>query len=334
MEQVFEQDIAASARITDRAQAGIMIPMIEMHRNDFGLDEWGSGIGDLSLTARYDSVPGQALYWPGLGLLLSSTLPTGTAPDSATHRLATDATGEGTYDLTFGVNVDKSFEHVYAGVSGWATHRFAHAVSVPGSPPINESFALRWTLLAVVSYVFENESALGIQVSTMNEGIATINGASAPSTSLRTTTIGLAGVVPVRDNWRIQGSLFSDVMLGSFGRNEPAGYGLTAAIAESLAVTPRVLSRIVGAAWLTVALAASAAESQPPSLADITLERAGGEPVQLQKVIATHRLTVIVFFSSTCPCCTMHRDCRRAGARFRAEGGGLRGCRLRTPCQQ
>jgi hypothetical protein len=64
----------------------------------------------------------------------------------------------------------------------------------------------------------------------MNEGIATINGVSEPGTNLRSTTIGLAGVLPVRDNWRIQGSLFTDVMLASFGRNEPAGYGLTAAI--------------------------------------------------------------------------------------------------------
>lgn len=231
VEQIFEQDIAASARITDNAQAGIMIPMIQTHRNASGLDDWGSGIGDLSLTARYDFLlPAQALYWPGVGLLVSSTLPTGTPPDKATHLLAADATGEGTYDLTVGVNIDKSVEHVYAGVSGWATHRFARTVSVPGSMPISESFALRWTLLAVVSYVFENESALGIQVSTMNEGIATINGVADRTTRLRTSTIGLAGVLPVRDNWRIQGSLFSDIMMASFGRNEPAGYGLTAAL--------------------------------------------------------------------------------------------------------
>lgn len=231
-EQVFEQDVAASARITQHAQAGIMIPMFQTHRSSSGLDDWGSGIGDLSLTARYDFLlPAQSLYWPGFGLLLSSTLPTGTPPDKATHKLAADATGEGTYDLTLGLNVDKSFEHIYAAVSGWATHRFARTVSpLPGAPSISESFALRWTIMAVASYVFDNEAALGIQVSTMNEGIATINGVSEPGTSLRSTTVGLAGVIAFRDNWRIQGSLFSDVMLASFGRNEPAGYGFTAAL--------------------------------------------------------------------------------------------------------
>jgi len=231
VEQVFEQDFAASARITDSAQAGIMVPMFQTHRNLSGIDDWGSGVGDLSLTARYDFLlPGQALYWPGVGLLVSTTLPTGTPPDKAKHALAADATGEGTYDLTAGVNVDKSNGHLYAGISGWATHRFARTVAVPGSMPINESFALRWTILAVASYVFENEAALGVQVSTMNEGIATINGVPDSTTRLRTTTVGVAGVLPVRDNWRVQGSLFSDVMLASFGRNEPAGYGLTVAI--------------------------------------------------------------------------------------------------------
>ncbi|HUO40699.1 MAG TPA: hypothetical protein VMU34_23900, partial [Mycobacterium sp.] len=79
VEQVFEQDVAASARITDRSQVGLMLPMFQTHRNASGLDDWGSGAGDLSLTARYDFwLPQQALYWPGFGVLVSSTLPTGT----------------------------------------------------------------------------------------------------------------------------------------------------------------------------------------------------------------------------------------------------------------
>jgi hypothetical protein len=205
--------------------------MIQTHRNDGRLDDWGSGLGDVSLTARYDFLlPAQALYLPGLGVLAASTLPTGTPPDRATHRLATDATGEGTYDLTFGVNVEKAFSHLYAGLNGWITHRFARTLALPGAAPISESFGTRWTLLAVASYVFESEAALGVQVSTMNEGEATINGVRDGTTRLRLTTVGLAGVLPLRDEWRVQGSLFSDVMIASFGRNEPVGYGLTASL--------------------------------------------------------------------------------------------------------
>lgn len=231
VEQVFEQDLAASARLTERAQVGVLIPMIQTHRSAGGLDDWGSGIGDLSLTGRYDLLlAAQTLYWPGVGLLVASTVPTGTPPDRASHLLATDATGEGTYDLTLGLNLDKAFHHVYAAVNGWLTHRFARTVSVPGAAAISESFGTRWTLLAVASYVFDDDAALGVQVSTMNESSATINSVRDPATRLRVTTVGLAGVLPVRDTWRVQCSLFSDVMLSSFGRNEPVGYGLTAAL--------------------------------------------------------------------------------------------------------
>ena len=226
-DQIVEQDFAAAARITDKAQVGIMVPMIQAHRS-VG-DTWGSGLGDVSLTARYDFLlPAQALYLPGIAMLVAGTLPTGTPPDSAANPLV--GTGDGTYEVTAGMDVEKTFGHVFAGVNGWLTHRFSRAVSFPGAMPIDESFGLRWTVLAVASYVFENESALGVQVSTMNENIATINGVQDPSTQLRLTTVGLAGVIPIRDNWRVQGSLFSDVMIASFGRNEPVGYGLTAAI--------------------------------------------------------------------------------------------------------
>jgi hypothetical protein len=226
-DQIFEQDFAASARVLDRAQVGILVPMIQAHRS--AGDTWGSGLGDLSLSARYDLLlPAQALYLPGLGILVGTTIPTGTPPDSASNPLV--GTGDGTYDATVGLNAEKAFGHVYTALNGWLTHRFSRTVSVPGATPITQSFGMRWTLLAVASYVFDSEAALGVQLSTMNEGVATIDGVVDPTTRLRVTTVGLVGVVPVRDNWRVQGSLFSDVMISSFGRNEPVGYGLTAAI--------------------------------------------------------------------------------------------------------
>jgi hypothetical protein len=231
VEQVFEQDLAASARITRRAQAGLMLPMIQTHRNANGLDDWGGGVGDVSLTGRYDFLlPAQTLYWPGVSALVASTFPTGAAVDEASHVLAADATGEGTYDVSVGVDLEKAFDHLYLAINGWLTHRFDRTVEIAGSAPITSSFAARWTVLGVASYVFENESALGLQVSSMNEGVATVNGVSDPTTRLRKTTVGLAGVIPMHDKWRLQGSLFSDVMLSSFGRNQVAGYGLTAAI--------------------------------------------------------------------------------------------------------
>jgi hypothetical protein len=231
VEQIFEQDVAASARVTRRGQVGVLLPLLQTHRNESGIDEWGSGVGDVSVTARYDFLlPAETLYWPGFSALVASTIPTGTPTDKATHPLATDATGEGTFDLTLGVTLEKVFGHVYAGLNGWLTHRFSRTLSVPGAASISESFGLRWTLLGVASYVFDSDAALGLQVSTMNESTATINGVESPTTQLRITTVGVVGVIPLRDLWRVQGSLFSDVMISSFGRNEPVGYGLTASL--------------------------------------------------------------------------------------------------------
>jgi hypothetical protein len=200
-----------------------------------GSTSTGGGIGDLAFTARYDFLLAtEALYLPGFGILLAATLPTGRAPNEATHPLVTDATGAGTYDVTIGADVEKVAGHMYVALNAWLTHRFARTITVtaPGTPStaISESFSPRFTLLAVAGYVFDSEAALGAYVSFMNEGTATINGAEDPTTRLRLTTAGLAGVLPVRDRWRIQGALFSDLRWSGFGRNEPAGLGLTASL--------------------------------------------------------------------------------------------------------
>jgi hypothetical protein len=124
--------------------------------------------------------------------------------------------------------------HAYLALNGWVTHRFARTITVtaPGTPAttIHQSFGTRLTLLAVAGYVFDSEAALGAYVSLMNEGTATINAAEDPATRLRLTTVGLAGVLPVGDRWRIQGALLSDLRWNDFGRNEPAGLGLTASV--------------------------------------------------------------------------------------------------------
>jgi hypothetical protein len=229
-EQVMEQDLAASYRIRD-AQVGLLLPTVVTHRNETGIDEWGGGIGDLSLTARWDALlAADAGRWPGVSILAGATLPTGTPPDRATNPLATDATGAGTYDVTLGIGLEKVTRHGYVGLSGWATHRFDRSVPDGAGGRVTESFGLRWTALAVGGYVFDSRAALALYASLLEESAATMGGAEAPASSLRLTTVGVAGVLPFREVWRAQAALFSDVMLSAFGRNEPAGIGLTASL--------------------------------------------------------------------------------------------------------
>jgi hypothetical protein len=228
-EQDFEQDLAASFRLTRRAQAGVVLPIVETHRVVSGLSEWGGGIGDVALNARYDFLTAaEAVYLPGFGLLASAVFPTGTPSDQAKKPLATDATGTGTYNVTIGADVEKVLGHAFGSLNAWMTYRFDRTVLTPGAASITESFALQWTFLAVAGYVFDSEAALGLYLNLLEEGDGTVNGTRDAGTSLRLTTGGLVGVLPIHDVWRIQGSLFSDVLISSFGRNEPAaGIGLT-----------------------------------------------------------------------------------------------------------
>jgi hypothetical protein len=231
-EQDLEQDFAASFRLSRQAQVGVVLPIVQTHRVVSGLSEWGGGIGDVALNARYDFLSAaEALYWPGFGLLASAVFPTGTPSDQAKSPLATDATGAGTYNLTIGADVEKVLGHAFASLNAWMTYRFDRTVATSGAAAITESFALQWTALAVAGYVFDSEAALGLYLNVLQEGDGTVNGTRDAGTSLRLSTAGLVAVLPFHDVWRLQGSLFSDVLISSFGRNEPAaGLGLTVTV--------------------------------------------------------------------------------------------------------
>ena len=92
------------------------------------------------------------------------------------------------------------------------------------------SFPLQWTLLALAGYVFDSEAALALYVNFLERGDNTLDGVHQPGTVLRLTTFGLSGVLPLRELWRIQGTIFGDVPASPFGRNELAGLGATVAL--------------------------------------------------------------------------------------------------------
>ena len=80
-----------------------MLRALSTHRNAGSIDEWGGGLGDVTLTARYDFIlPAELPRVPGLAVLAAATLPTGTPLDRATQPLATDATGAGSFDASLG----------------------------------------------------------------------------------------------------------------------------------------------------------------------------------------------------------------------------------------
>jgi hypothetical protein len=230
-EQDFEQDLAGSIRLTERSQAGAVLPLVETRRLESGVPAWGSGIGDLAFNARYDFVyPSEALHWPGFGVMAALLVPTGKPVGEGTNPSSTDATGTGTYNLSVGIEIQKIDGPFYFMLDGWLTYCWSRTVLIPDTPALTTSFPLQWTLLGVAGYVFGNEAAVGLYANFLDRGDNTLNGALQPGSALRLMTLGLSGVLPIHDVWRVQGSLFSDVLVSSFGRNELGGVGASVAL--------------------------------------------------------------------------------------------------------
>jgi hypothetical protein len=234
-EQDLEQDLAASFRLTHRAQVGLVLPYLETHRMQSGADAWGSGIGDVAFNARYDfKLAAEMLYWPGFALLANVVLPTGKAAGDGTNPASTDATGTGTYSVSLGVDLEKVHGPLYAALYAWVTHSGSSTVLPPGAmAPLTTSYPLQVTALAVAGYVFENESAAALYINFLERGNDSVNGMIQPGTVLRLTTVGATGLVPVAEDWRLSASVYCDVLLSSFGRNQQAGAGLSASLVRA-----------------------------------------------------------------------------------------------------
>jgi hypothetical protein len=230
-EQDFEQDLAASLRIARRVQGGLVLPFVETRRVESGQASTGSGLGDLALTARADlTLASEMLYWPGFALVGSLIFPTGRAAGSGTNAAGTDATGTGTLNVSLGAAFEKIHGPLYFDLQGWLTYSRDRTVDTPGFGSTTTSFPLQLNALGVAGVVFDSEAAVAVYVSFLDRGDTSLNGAGQPGTELRLTTAGLSGLLPVGERWRLQGTLYGDLPLDHFGRNEAAGAGLTVAL--------------------------------------------------------------------------------------------------------
>ena len=234
-EQDLEQDLAASFRPSRRAQLGFVLPYVETRRLESGVGDWGGGIGDLALDARYDfKLAAEMLYWPGFALLAGVVFPTGKAVGDGTNPASTDATGTGTFSASLGADLEKVHGPLYGALNAWLTYSGSSTVTLPAPVgPQTTSYPLQVTLLAVAGYVFENEMAAALYLNFLERGDDTLNGMTQVGTVLRLTTVGATGLLPVGDAWRISASIFSDVMISAFGRNEQGGAGVTASLVRA-----------------------------------------------------------------------------------------------------
>jgi len=230
----FEQDLFAALRVLNRGQVAVLVPLDETRRTAQGLSEFGGGVGDVNLNLRYDfTLAGASLVMPGIAALAGITFPTGKPPDAPDLRpLATDATGIGAYQVSFGLAAEQAFGPWLVNATGMVAARTARSVESSGIT-VHERLSSQWTALASVGYVLPSEAALAVSAAYSVEGDATINGQKAPDSGHRLTTLTASGLLPLSDAWRLQSALFVNPPVSSLGLNQTALGGLLITVVHS-----------------------------------------------------------------------------------------------------
>jgi hypothetical protein len=230
----FEQDLFGAARVLDRGQVAVLVPLDETRRTSQGLSEFGGGLGDINLNLRYDfTLAGASVVVPGIAALAGITLPTGKPPDAPDLRpLATDATGIGAYQVNFGLAFEQAFGPWLVNVTGIVASRTARTVESSGIT-VHERLASQWTALASLGYVLPSEAALAVSASYAAEGDPTIDGQKTPDSGHRLTTLTASGLLPLSDTWRLQSALFVNLPVSSLSLNQTALGGLLFTVVHS-----------------------------------------------------------------------------------------------------
>ena len=221
-----EQDVFGAIRFLRRAQAALLVPIVETRRQAGDLSRFGGGIGDVNASARYDFVvAGESRYVPGIALLAGITLPTGTSPESATALLAVDATGIGAWQVNGALALEQTFGPWLVNATGMVAKR---------TERYGQTLGTQVTLLAAGAYTFDNDLALALSASYAFEGDVTdAQGHDLPATSRRLTTLSLSCLWPFEDAWRLLGALFVEPPISGFGSNQPAASGVTMTLIRS-----------------------------------------------------------------------------------------------------
>jgi hypothetical protein len=225
----FEQDVFGAVRFLEKGQTALLVPIVETRRHVPGHAELGGGIGDVNLSGRWDFYSaGQSRTIPGVAVLAGLTLPAGRAVEDASKPLATDATGVGAVQLNAGLALEQTFGPWLFNLTGLLAKRLARTAN-----GVDTTLATQWSALAAAAYSFPNDAGLALLFSFTGEGDATTNGTTRTGTSRRTILVSFSGLWPVTDHLRLQGSLFLNPPLSSFGVNVPATAGFTYTIVRS-----------------------------------------------------------------------------------------------------
>ncbi len=223
----FEQRLLAVVQPVHRLQIGVALPFDETWRSVPSQSETGGGLGDASLSARYDFLyAGNEYRIPGIALIGAVTAPTGVAVDRAHRPLATDATGQGLWQGALGAALEYDVnEAIVLELVGQVTGRLSRQVG-----DVQEQLAPQVSIAAAAAYVFEGLQVVALLATLTFEGDAWINGVSVANSGRRTTDVGVFGSVPLPDNFSLQATLTTELPILELGQGQTVGLTLVGAV--------------------------------------------------------------------------------------------------------
>jgi hypothetical protein len=220
------QTLSGVLRVLKEGQLGLSVPLQQGVRWAPGVTEAGVGLGDLSVSFRYDFLlAGESARLPGLAVLAGVTLPTGRAPEAGRNPLGSDATGAGLWQGGVGVGLEQAWGHLFvqgAGLVQQSLPRTALGVHETLGPGLSFSFAAGWA--------FDAGAALALSASALVGLPAWLEGVRVVGTERVLTSLSLGGAVPLAAAWRLQGSVTGQLPLGL---NEPVSLTVSVLLLRS-----------------------------------------------------------------------------------------------------
>lgn len=226
----FRQNFFGAYRLGESWQVGATVAVVENRRSTATETEWGGGLGDAGLQARYEIMPtGFSMRWPGIGVTAAATFPTGRSPaqsiERGQSRLMTDVTGPGEWSLGTGLQLEwvfgASFLALEAGVNAALPYTDARGLDVQPN--------LRWNGRISVgrpihsSFFWDESLYLAASLQVNHDGGKRIDGQRAPSSVERATSLSLQAGGYITERTLLMVQTAWDLPVDYLGMNRQVG---------------------------------------------------------------------------------------------------------------